>query len=63
MSNKVLSASFIVALAAGTVPFDVSLRTIAVPAVGIWALGMAGALIATRRVAKANPLDALGGNA
>ena len=51
------------ALASGTVPFDVSLRSIAVPAVGIWVLGMAGALVATRRVAKANPLDALGGNA
>ena len=50
-------------LASGTVPFDVSVRTIIVPAVGIWILGMAGALVSTRRVAKANPLDALGGNA
>ena len=50
-------------LASGTVPFDVTVRTIIVPAVGIWILGMAGALVSTRRVAKANPLDALGGNA
>lgn len=50
-------------LASGTVPFDVSVRTIIIPAVGIWILGMAGALVSTRRVAKANPLDALGGNA
>ena len=51
------------ALAAGTVPFDLSLTTVLAPAVGIWALGMAGAWLATRHVAQTDPLLALGGNA
>ena len=29
----------------------------------LWLLGIAGAFLATRRVSKINPLDALGGNA
>ena len=51
------------ALAAGTVPFDLSLTTVLAPAVGIWVLGMAGAWLATRHVAQTDPLLALGGNA
>ena len=49
--------------AQGTVPFEVSVMTVIVPALGIWLLGIAGAFLATRRVSKINPLDALGGNA
>ena len=49
-------------LAAGAVPFQLSALTIAGPAVGIWALGMGGALIALRRVATVDPMIALGGN-
>lgn len=49
--------------AQGAVPFEVSAMTVIVPALGIWLLGIAGAFLATRRVSKINPLDALGGNA
>ena len=49
--------------AQGAVPFEVSAVTVIVPALGIWLLGIAGAFLATRRVSKINPLDALGGNA
>ena len=50
-------------LAAQSVPFAMSAITVLVPAAGIWALGMAGAFLATRRVAAIDPLQALGGNA
>ena len=49
------------ALAQSTVPFVLSARTIAAPAAGMWVLGMLGAVLATRRISKINPLDALGG--
>ncbi|QRZ61853.1 FtsX-like permease family protein [Rothia sp. ZJ932] len=49
-------------VASGTVPFQLDASTVLVPAVGIWVLGIAGALIAVRRVAKTDPLLALGGN-
>lgn len=51
------------ALAAGTVPFELSITTVLAPALGIWALGMVGAWLATRHVAQTDPLLALGGNA
>lgn len=44
------------------VPFAMSPVTVAAPTAGVWALGMAGALLATRRVTKADPLAALAGN-
>lgn len=47
------------ALVAETVPFHLSAWTILAPAAGIWVLGMLGALVATRRVTKADPLAAL----
>ena len=55
-----------VGLAAGvwagnSVPFDLQWTTIVVPAVGIWVLGMCGALVATRRVKKIDPASALEG--
>lgn len=50
-------------LAARAVPFELSAATVLVPVVGIWALGMLGALVATRRVTRINPLLALGGTA
>ncbi|WP_237234293.1 ABC transporter permease [Rothia nasisuis] len=50
------------ALAVNAVPFQLSALTVAGPAAGIWALGMAGALIALRRVARVDPMIALGGN-
>ena len=49
--------------AQGAVPFEVSAMTVIVPPLGIWLLGIVGAFLATRRVSKINPLDALGGNA
>ena len=45
------------------VPVAVTPFTTLSPALGIWVLGIVGAVIATRRVAKINPLDALGGQA
>lgn len=50
-------------LAGGAVPFLLTTSTILAPALGIWFLGLLGALIATRRVARIDPLLALGGNA
>lgn len=50
-------------LAAGVLPFDLGWRTLAVPPAGVWLLGIAGAFIATRRVAHTDPLIALGGKA
>lgn len=55
-----------VGLAAGvwagsSVPFDLQWTTVVVPAVGIWVLGMCGALVATRRVKKIDPASALEG--
>lgn len=50
------------ALAAGTVPFTLSLATVAGPALGIWLLGILGSFIATARVTKIDPMIALGGN-
>lgn len=47
--------------AGGSVPFDLQWTTIVVPAVGIWVLGMCGALVATRRVKKIDPALALEG--
>lgn len=56
-----------VGLAAGvwagsSVPFDLQWTTVVVPAVGVWALGMCGALVATRRVKKIDPASALEGS-
>ncbi len=50
-------------VAGQAVPFELTPLTVAGPAVGIWILGIAGAFLATRRVAKVDPLIALGGNA
>lgn len=47
--------------AGGSVPFDLQWTTIVVPAVGIWVLGMCGALVATRRVKNIDPASALEG--
>ena len=47
----------------GAVPFALSPVTAIVPPVAIWALGMVGALIATRSIVKVNPQQALGGAA
>lgn len=44
------------------VPFLFSLATIAVPAIGVLLLGVTGSLLAVRRVAKVDPMIALGGN-
>lgn len=50
-------------LAAGTaVPFALAPATLLVPALGVFVLGAAGALLATRRVSTVDPLLALGGN-
>ena len=49
-------------LAQQFVPFLLSWTTILGPAGGIWALGLLGSLLAVRRVAKVDPLIALGGN-
>lgn len=56
-----------VGLAAGvwagnSVPFDLQWTTVVVPAVGIWVLGMCGALVATRRVKMIDPASALEGS-
>ncbi|WP_237446758.1 ABC transporter permease [Rothia nasimurium] len=50
------------ALAMGVLPFQLTALTVAGPALGIWALGMVGALVALRRVATVDPMIALGGN-
>lgn len=49
--------------AANVLPFELSWMTVALPAFGIYVLGMLGALLATRKVAATDPLLALGGNA
>ncbi|WIG17784.1 ABC transporter permease [Kocuria rosea] len=50
-------------LAAGTaVPFALTPATLLVPVLGVFVLGVAGALLATRRVSSVDPLLALGGN-
>ncbi|WJY98560.1 ABC transporter permease [Corynebacterium fournieri] len=47
----------------GSAPFSLNTATAVAPPVAIWALGMAGALIATRSIVKVNPQQALGGAA
>lgn len=49
------------ALASGTVPFTLSTLTTVGPPLGIFALGMVGALIATRSITNVQPQLALGG--
>lgn len=50
-------------LAAGTtVPFALTPITVLVPALGVFLLGLAGALLATGRISSVDPLLALGGN-
>ena len=49
-------------LAGRTVPFETSWVTTAGPAVGMWGLGILGAVCAVRKVSTTNPLIALGGN-
>lgn len=43
------------------VPFDLSATAVLVPCVGIWVLGLAGAVVATRSINSLNPVSALGG--
>lgn len=43
------------------VPFDLSAPAVLVPCVGIWVLGLAGAVVATRSINSLNPVSALGG--
>ncbi|MGP9722623.1 FtsX-like permease family protein [Corynebacterium sp. AOP40-9SA-29] len=50
-------------LAAGTVPFAVSAATFLLPPVGVFVLGMGGALVAMRRVSTVDPHLALGASA
>lgn len=45
----------------GGAPFSLNAFTAVAPPVAIWALGMVGALIATRSIVKVNPQAALGG--
>lgn len=47
------------ALARGAVPFQLDWTTTALPAAGILTLGLGGALLATRRVTRIDPLTAL----
>src|SRR5690625_2711008 len=51
------------ALASGVLPFELSAATVLAPTIGIWLLGMLGALLATRKVSQTDPMIALGGNA
>ena len=46
---------------AGVAPFTLSPTVIGLPPLMVWALGMAGALLATRSITKVNPQSALGG--
>lgn len=48
------------ALVSGTVPFELSWLTIAGPAVAVFVLGIAGALLAVRQTTKVDPMTALG---
>lgn len=50
------------ALAQNALPFQLDLLTVLGPAVGIWAIGLAGSFIATARITKIDPMIALGGN-
>ena len=50
-------------LVQGTVPFELNYLTVVLPAVGIFVLGMAGALLAVRQVKSADPMAILGGTA
>lgn len=43
------------------VPFDLSATAVLVPCMGIWVLGLAGAVVATRSINSLNPVSALGG--
>lgn len=43
------------------VPFDLSAAAVLVPCAGIWVLGLAGAVVATRSINSLNPVSALGG--
>ncbi|GAB5079907.1 FtsX-like permease family protein [Arthrobacter sp. AD-310] len=61
------AAGGIVGVAAGgfaaqAAPFQLTVGTTVLPAVGIVALGLAGAALAVRRAARVDPLLALGGN-
>lgn len=49
-------------LIGNAVPFVLTSATVAVPVLGVLALGVAGATLTTRRVSRADPLLALGGN-
>lgn len=49
--------------AAQALPFELSINTVLVPAVGIWLLGLVGAALATRKVSRTDPMLALGGAA
>ncbi|PWF80171.1 ABC transporter permease [Kocuria rosea] len=50
------------AAASTVVPFTLSPTTALLPALGVFALGVAGSLLAVRRVSSIDPLLALGGN-
>ncbi|KUM38057.1 ABC transporter permease [Arthrobacter sp. EPSL27] len=50
------------ALAAGAVPFLLTAQTTLVPVAGVVVLGLAGAALAVRGIARVDPLLALGGN-
>ncbi|MCH8561824.1 ABC transporter permease [Nesterenkonia sp. YGD6] len=49
-------------LIANAVPFVLTPVTVAAPVLGVFALGVAGAALTTRRVSRVDPLLALGGN-
>jgi putative ABC transport system permease protein len=53
---------WLVATQVTAVPFLFSLTAVAVPALGVLLLGIVGSLLAVRRVAKVDPMIALGGN-
>lgn len=49
-------------LIGNAVPFELTPWTVAAPVLGVFALGVAGATLTTRRVSRVDPLLALGGN-
>lgn len=49
-------------LASSAVPFQLDTLTVVAPAAGTWVLGVLGAFVAVYRVAKIDPMIALGGN-
>lgn len=53
---------WLVATQVTTVPFLFSIAAVLVPALGVLLLGVVGSLLAVRRVAKVDPMIALGGN-